>query len=168
MPFQNLIWNTRSILDNTWAMSTDGLKMQREALQICALSIGHPTDRRAGKLRKLDKEVKALYDQVSGSSSCLCRAQFWLGGGGVHTSTTFGLVQITQCICPCIVYFSTLSNVFLHFVKCELSFDWAAEEGTPLSHLEEHTSEPQGAWHLTWKLTRPYSGHISSLGKTDI
>ena len=87
-------------------------------------------------------------------------AHFWLGSGGVHTFPHLILSKFKKRICPCKVYFSILLNVF---VKCMLSFNWAREEGTPLSHLEEHTSEPEwacclpgaGIWRENVKTQQP-------------
>ena len=111
------------------------------------------------KLRKLDKEGKAFCKSVR------LLQLAWLSSVliGQWRSThlpTFSLVKVPKRICPCKVYFSILLNVF---VKCMLSFNWAREEGTPLSHLEEHTSEPEwacclpgaGIWRENVKTQQP-------------
>ena len=135
---QNLIWSAHPILGNTWALSTDGLKMQRR--HFSKMCFKHWANKRgqsrAGKLRKLDKEGKAFC-----KSARLLQLP-WLSSVLIGQWRSTHLPHIwSKCICPCKVYFSDLSDVFVQIVKCQLSFDWAVDECTPSSHLISSKSQ---------------------------
>ena len=91
------------------------------------------------------------------------QAQFWLGSGGVHTSSIFGqyskmYLSKSQNVCVSTLgqmYFSKFYNVCLILVG-----PWRRAH-LPASNLEEHTSEPQRgslAFKVKmWNLTKPYN-----------